>query len=113
MTAISAPIVHTPHGTAKPHAGHALHTEHRLSFVKKYLFSTDHKIIGIQFLFFGLLFMLLGGLLAMAVRWQLAWPNESVPGYRPVPVVSSWLWGNKPMPFDRYNEFFSMHATIM
>ena len=36
----------------------------------------DHKIIGIQFLFMGLLFLIVGGLLAMLIRWQLAWPQR-------------------------------------
>src|SRR6266550_4034314 len=55
-------------------------------FLRRYVFSTDHKVIGIQFLFSGLIFMVLGGLLAMAVRWQLAWP------WKPVPVLRRWLW---------------------
>ena len=44
--------------------------------------STDHKVIGIQFLFSGLIFMVLGGLLAMAMRLatRLAW--------KPVPILS-------------------------
>ncbi len=51
-------------------------------FLTKYVFSTDHKVIGIQFLFSGLIFFVLGGLLAMAVRWQLAWP------WKPMPILS-------------------------
>ena len=47
-----------------------------VGFLKKYVFSIDHKIIGIQFLFLGLMFMVVGGLLAMLIRWQLAWPDE-------------------------------------
>lgn len=49
------------------------------SFLTKYVFSTDHKVIGIQFMFASLLFVILGGLLALAVRYQLAWPNQDVP----------------------------------
>ena len=50
---------------AKP-AGGAHDTHHApMSFWRKYIFSTDHKIIGIQFLFVSLFFLLLGGLLAM------------------------------------------------
>src|SRR5512145_3322827 len=68
MTAIPHPIA-TPH--AHDDAAQAHHHE-ELGFVKKYLYSCDHKIIGIQFLFLGLLFMIVGGLLAMLIRWQLA-----------------------------------------
>src|SRR5262245_12609124 len=52
------------------------------TFLTRYVFSTDHKVIGIQFLTSGLIFFVLGGLLAMAVRWQLAWP------WKPMSVLS-------------------------
>src|SRR6266487_2178184 len=51
-----------------------------MSFWRKYIFSTDHKIIGIQFLFVSLFFLLVGGLLAMQMRWQLAYPGQPMPG---------------------------------
>ena len=94
MTAIPHPLTGT-HEDAHDHA-HSGH--HELPFVSKYVFSTDHKVIGIQFLMIGLLFMVLGGLLAMLVRWQLAWPDNSERGLvgkqeggsfdYPLPVVS-------------------------
>ena len=58
---------------AAPRA-HAHHDDR--SFVQKYIFSTDHKIIGIQFLFLSLLFLFLGGVLAMQIRWQLGFPGQ-------------------------------------
>ena len=80
-------------------------------FIFKYVFSHDHKIIGLQFLFSGLIFFVLGGLLAMAVRWQLAWP------WKPVPFLSQALWSSPSlgyqMPPEFYNKLFTMHATIM
>jgi cytochrome c oxidase subunit 1 len=77
-------------------------------FLTKYVFSTDHKIIGIQFLFSGLIFFVLGGLLAMAIRWQLAWPWARMPflsGY--------WAEYGYRMPPEVYNKLFTMHGTIM
>src|SRR5438132_541928 len=53
---------------------HAHHDDR--SFIRKYIFSTDHKIIGIQFLFVSLFFLLLGGVLAMQMRWQLGFPGK-------------------------------------
>ena len=47
------------------------HETHEMSFVRKYIFSTDHKIIGIQFLLMSLLFLLFGGLMAMMMRWRI------------------------------------------
>src|SRR5438132_716150 len=65
--------------TAHAHVEHAGH--HELGFVRTYIFSTDHKMIARQFLFMGLFMMVLGGLLALIVRWQLAWPETAVPSY--------------------------------
>ena len=75
----------------------------------RYVFSTDHKVIGIQFLFSGLIFFVLGGLLAMAIRWQLAWP------WSPMPILSRWLWSEQGyrMPPEFYNKLFTLHGTVM
>ena len=51
-----------------------------MSFWRKYIFSTDHKIIGIQFLFVSLFFLLVGGVLAMQIRWQVGFPGKPLPG---------------------------------
>src|SRR5262249_14736335 len=105
----SAPGAHG-HSHAHHIHDHGPHPAPRF-FLTKYVFSSDHKIIGIQFLFSGLIFFVLGGLLAMAVRWQLAWPWE------PMPILSRWLWSDPSfgyrMPPEYYNKLFTMHATIM
>ena len=113
MTAIPSPL----HGHADDEVhvhdhghGHA----HDLPFIKKYIFSTDHKVIGIQFLFLGLMFMVIGGLLAMLVRWQLGWPNAAVPAGIRCRSSASWMgWTGGKMPPDFYNIAFTMHASIM
>jgi cytochrome c oxidase subunit 1 len=93
---------------AASHATHAAHEHHDLGFVRTYIFSTDHKTIGRQFLILGLLMMILGGLLALVVRWQLAWPETPVPGLKPfLPDTGGVL---EP---GQYNMAFTMHATIM
>src|SRR5262245_29386460 len=58
--------------------GHIDHVHHE-SFLTKYFFSRDHKRIGIQFLLASLFFFVIGGLLAMAIRWHLAFPNKDFP----------------------------------
>src|SRR3954454_11939908 len=97
---------HTPAHGHDPH----VHEDDR-NVLQRYVFSTDHKVIGIQFLFSGLIFFVLGGLLAMAVRWQLAWP------WSPVPILSRALWSDPSlgyrMPPEFYNKLFTMHGTIM
>ncbi len=59
-------------GMGAPGTVRESHEHHELGFIRKYIFSTDHKVIGFQFLFTGLVFFLVGGLMAMAIRWQLA-----------------------------------------
>ena len=49
------------------------------SFFRKYLWSTDHKVIAKQFLWAGLIFLAIGGTLAMMIRWQWAYPGAKVP----------------------------------
>ncbi|MEX0704166.1 MAG: cbb3-type cytochrome c oxidase subunit I [Planctomycetales bacterium] len=87
--------------------GHA-HAHHEPGFVRKYVFSTDHKIIGVQFLITTLLMLMVGGFLALAVRWQLAWPWQSMP-------ILGQLFaqeGGQISP-EFYTMLFTMHATVM
>src|SRR5437763_14735928 len=72
-----------------PHAAHGTehgHQHHELSFIRRYIFSEDHKIIGIQFLFTSLIMFMVGGFLALMVRIQLAWPAADIP------ILGPWLW---------------------
>ena len=75
----------------------------------RYVFSTDHKVIAIQFLFSGLIFFVVGGLMAMAIRWQLAWPGS------PMPILGRALWADQGfrMPPEFYNKLFTMHGSVM
>jgi cytochrome c oxidase subunit I len=63
---------HSTHTHAGAHDDHHHHEE--LGFWRKYIFSTDHKIIGIQYGLTSLLFLLFGFCLMLVMRWQLAWP---------------------------------------
>ncbi|MEO6940903.1 MAG: cbb3-type cytochrome c oxidase subunit I [Candidatus Kapaibacterium sp.] len=90
--------------------GHAEHGHHELSFVQKYIFSQDHKIIGIQFLFSSTFFLLVGGTLAMIVRLQLGWPGHSFSFLNILP--STMVAGGIILP-EFYNSAFTMHATFM
>ena len=87
-----------------------LHEEHGQSFLRKYIFSTDHKVIAIQFLFTTLFFLMIGGLLAMLMRYQIAWPDRTLPGggILPETMVSSGYI----LP-EFYNSLVTMHGSIM
>jgi cytochrome c oxidase subunit 1 len=101
------------------HAGvHDSHHE-ELGFWRKYIFSTDHKIIGIQYGVTALCFLFFGYLLMATMRWQIAHPGQ------PIPLVGHLLdvmlkdpSGSSPasggvMSADLYNAFGAMHGTIM
>src|SRR5881296_2797589 len=87
---------------------HAHHDDR--SFIRKYIFSTDHKIIGIQFLFVSLFFLLLGGLLAMQMRWQLGFPGKPMPGGGLLPETMA---ANGVILPEYYVQLVSMHGTFM
>ncbi|MEX0690803.1 MAG: cbb3-type cytochrome c oxidase subunit I [Gemmatimonadales bacterium] len=95
----------TAAGHGQADAGH-----HGLSFVRKYIFSTDHKIIGIQFLFMSLFFLLVGGLMAMMIRWQLGYPGQPLPGGGGLPETMAP--GGVILP-EFYNSLVTMHGTFM
>ena len=90
-------------------SGRVLHTHADETFISKYIFSFDHKMIAIQYLFGGLFFLLMGGLMALMIRWQLAYP------YEPIPIIGRILFpdnGGALRP-EVYNMLFTLHGTIM
>ena len=92
------------------HDGHLEH-HHEQGFMRKYVFSTDHKVIGLQYGLTALLFLFFGFCLVMLMRWQLAYPGE------PVPLIG-WLFSDETMPGgvmlpEFYNQLGAMHGTIM
>src|SRR6266487_5934774 len=96
------------HATPGAHGSSAHHAP--MSFWRKYIFSTDHKIIGIQFLFVSLFFLLLGGLLAMQIRWQLGFPGKPMPGGGILP--ESMVQNGVILP-EYYIQLVTMHGTFM
>ena len=86
-------------------------THEELGFWRKYVFSLDHKVIGIQYAITGLLFLLFGFTLMMLMRFQLAYPGQ------PIPLIGTWFGAaNAPggvMLPEFYNQLGAMHGTIM
>src|ERR1044072_6140256 len=105
--ATSAATHHDPHAHE--------HEHHELGFWRKYIFSTDHKVIGIQYGICGLIFLFMGFSLMMLMRWQLAYPNQ------PLPLIGhaiDHIFGKGSMPDGKmapefYNTLGAMHGTIM
>ena len=84
---------------------------HELPFWRKYIFSTDHKVIGIQYAFTGLCFLLFGFGLMMLMRWQLAYPGQPLPFIGQLFSEKQMLGGIMLPEF--YNQLGAMHGTIM
>src|SRR6201997_3549528 len=85
------------HGAAE-HGAHAHAAP--TSFIRKYVFSLDHKVIGIQYFFLALVAVFTGMFLSLLMRIHLVWPNLSLP-----------LLGDiKP---ETYLSLLTMHGTIM
>src|ERR1700722_1386786 len=89
--------------------GHAGHPE--LTFWQKYVFSVDHKVIGIQYMITSFVFLLFGFGLMMLMRWQLACPGHAIPFFGH--MFSPELAPNGVMSGEFYNSLGAMHGTIM
>lgn len=88
------------------------HHEHELSYWRKYVFSVDHKVIGVQYAVTALVFLFIGFCLMMLMRWQLAYSGEAIP------IIGKWLGAaltdetGALLP-EGYNSLGAMHGTIM
>jgi cytochrome c oxidase subunit I len=84
---------------------------HKQSFIQKYIFSLDHKVIGLQYMFTSLVFLMTGFVFMLLIRWQLAHAGQ------PIPLIGSFLPdtmapGGVMLP-EFYNQLGAMHGTIM
>ena len=86
------------------------HTEQ--SFLWKYIWSTDHKVIGLQYGICGLAFLLFGFFLMMIMRWSIAFPGKPLPAVLSMFIGEHWAPDGK-VSSDLYNMFGAMHGTIM
>src|SRR5712692_4293666 len=83
---------------------------HHQPWIRRYVFSTDHKWIGLQYGFTALLFLLFGFCLMILMRLQLGWPGTAFP-------KAMWLLGQGRAPGgvllpEAYNQLGAMHGTI-
>jgi cytochrome c oxidase subunit 1 len=92
-------------------ATHAHDEHHDVGFIKKYLWTYDHKMIGLQYLWTALAFLFIGGALALGVRWQLGFPGA------PIPIIGQLLPAAIAVDGSiipgGYNVLVTMHATVM
>ena len=112
MSATSEPAK-TAEATEEQHDEH--HEHHEQSFWRTYIFSTDHKVIGMQYGFCGLAFLFFGFCLIATMRWSMAYDGQAVPFVGP--LLEALLGNNVArggvMSPELYNVFGAMHGTIM
>lgn len=80
------------------------------SFLSRYVFSLDHRVIGLQYLLTAMGLAILGGLLALIIRIQIAWPDHDFD------LISKLLpngFDDGVMKPEFYAALFTMHGTIM
>src|SRR5438045_7791453 len=77
-----------------------IHSHAPQGFIRKYIFSLDHKVVGIQYFFLALTAVFVGMFLSLLMRIHMMWPNATIP-----------LMGEiKP---ETYLSLLTMHGTIM
>jgi cytochrome c oxidase subunit 1 len=89
---------------------HAAVHEAPTGFIRKYIFSLDHKVIGIQYIFLALVAAFLGMGLSLIFRLRLAWPTETWPLL--AKIFPAGFEGG-PMTPEFYLAMLTMHGTIM
>ena len=93
-------------------AGHDHHDDHHHveTFVSKYIFSMDHKMIAKQFLITGIIWAFIGGLFSVIFRVQLAWPDQAFPLLET--IFGNWFVDGILKP-EAYYALITLHGTIM
>jgi cytochrome c oxidase subunit 1 len=92
------------------HGPHHEHHHHEESFISKYVFSQDHKMIARQFLITGMIWAIIGGLFSVLFRLQLGYPDQTFPFLED--IFGKWAQGGKISP-DFYYALVTMHGTIL
>ncbi len=97
---------------ATTHGAHDAHHEHHHheSFITKYVFSQDHKMISKQFLITGIIWAIIGGMFSVIFRLQLGYPDQSFPILEE--FLGRWAKGGKLQP-EFYYALVTMHGTVL
>jgi cytochrome c oxidase subunit 1 len=85
---------------------------HHESFITKYLFSQDHKMISKQFLITAMVMGIVAVILSVLFRLQIAWPNEQFEAMKFF-LGDSYLSEDGLLKPDRYLAIVTIHGTIM
>ena len=101
------PEVETTHEVH--HDEHHVH-HHNETFITKYVFSQDHKMIAKQFLISGMIWAILGGLMSVLFRLQIGYPDETFPWLED--ILGRWAKGGR-ITEESYYALVTMHGTVL
>ncbi|SMG48922.1 cytochrome c oxidase subunit 1 [Marivirga sericea] len=90
---------------------HDEHHDHEQSFISKYIFTTDHKMIGKQFLITGIMWGLIGVGMSVIFRLQLGFPEMQLTWLKP--LLGGWISETGQLDPEFYLALVTMHGTIM
>ena len=103
-------VLHANIGEA--HDVHSNHqTHHHETFITKYVFSQDHKMISKQFLITGMVWAIIGGLFSVLFRLQLGFPDTSFPWLEDI-LGKWWAEGGHITP-QGYYALVTIHGTVL
>jgi cytochrome c oxidase subunit 1 len=91
------------------HDEHHVH-HHKETFITKYVFSQDHKMIAKQFLITGMIWAIMGGLMSVLFRLQLGYPDQTFPWLED--ILGRWARGGK-ISVENYYALVTMHGTVL
>src|SRR3989442_507137 len=89
-------------------AGHAHQAP--TGFIRKYIFSLDHKVIGKQYYFLALLAVVVGMILSWLIRIRMVWPNARIPGLDKLSPIGA---PGGVMTPEYYLSLLPLHGTLM
>ncbi|HAN39781.1 MAG TPA: cytochrome c oxidase subunit I, partial [Chitinophagaceae bacterium] len=104
-------VLHTSAAVGHAHDVHH-HEEHHHheSFISKYVFSMDHKMIAKQFLVTGMVWAVIGGLMSVLFRLQLGYPDSTFPWLED--ILGKWAKGGR-ISAEAYYALVTTHGTVL
>lgn len=101
---------HSDAATHDAHGDHHHEHHHHETFISKYVFSQDHKMIAKQFLITGMFWAVLGGLMSVLFRLQLGYPDATFPWLED--ILGKWAKGGRITP-EAYYALVTTHGTVL
>jgi cytochrome c oxidase subunit 1 len=103
--------LHSNVGITVPHEIHHDEHHHHESFITKYIFSQDHKMISKQFIITGMFWAIVGGLMSLLFRLQLGYPDSSFPWLQD--ILGNWWVQDGHITQQAYYALVTTHGTVL